>query len=560
MGVTKKLIFSYLLIVFFIIILGGSAFYGLWHLAKNGDEMYYKRVIPQGEISNMTQLVENTNVQMLTSVLYEAESFAETAKNSMLTIDDIIVHLDQYSLKKDEMEIIEAIKLDWEVYKGHITDAMHSIENREFTEAEYLLQRSHPSYNRLSISLQSLQQLNREYAEALNKTNGDIFERLLLIIVILNVFAVICAITIGVFMGRSIGIPLKKVTKQLQKIAKGDLTGKTLDVNRKDEIGLLINVTNEMKAILHDILNKISIVSKTVHQHSVELKQVSNEVSESSNQVATAMQELTSGSETLAGHAQELALGMDNFVHEILQTNEKGESIKLSSFEVSKLTDAGKKIMDSSERQMESINGIVKDAVGKVEELANQTQEISKLIAIIHKVSEQTNLLALNAAIEAARAGEHGKGFAVVAEEVRKLSEQVASSIADITNIVENIQEQSQAVRVSLQNGYIEVEQGSQMIKTTSEAFKDIDESIERMVLNIKEAAERLANVTAGSKDMNQSIEEIAAISEQSASAVEQSSASTQQINSSVEEFAGRAKELATLSEELNNVIKNFKL
>ena len=84
---------------------------------------------------------------------------------------------------------------------------MHSIENREFTEAEYLLQRSHPSYNRLSISLQSLQQLNQDFAEALNKTNGDIFERLLLIIVILNVFAVICAITIGVFMGRSIGIP-----------------------------------------------------------------------------------------------------------------------------------------------------------------------------------------------------------------------------------------------------------------------------------------------------------------------------------------------------------------
>ncbi|NCU17362.1 methyl-accepting chemotaxis protein [Pallidibacillus pasinlerensis] len=560
MGVTRKLVFSYLLIVCFIIILGVSSFYGLWNIAKNGNEMYRNRVIPQGEISQLTQMMENTNVQMLTSVLYEGESFAQTAKSSLTNIEGIIENLGKYSMESDEQEYLESIKQDFEVYKGHILDTIQSIENRNFFEAKHMLHRSNPSYNRLSVNLESLQSLNREYAEALNASNRDIYEKVLLLIVALNIIAIICAVTIGIFMGRSIGLPLKKVTKQLQKIAKGDLTGRTLEVKRKDEIGLLISATNEMKEILHNLLNDIFKVSETVKLHSSELRQASNEVNESSNQVASTMQDLTSGAETLAVHAQELAQGMDHFVTEIQDTNEKSEFIKTSSLEVLKLADEGKKTMDSSEEQMGSINEIVKDAVGKVEQLANHTQDISKLITIIKKVSEQTNLLALNAAIEAARAGEHGKGFAVVADEVRKLSEQVASSIKEITSIVEKIQGQSSAVSESLKNGYVEVERGFVLTKATSEAFSEINKSITNMVVNIEEIAEKLASITVGSKDMNESIEEIAAIAEESASAVEQSSASTQQINSSVEEVAGRANGLATLSEELNRHVKNFKL
>jgi hypothetical protein len=73
-------------------------------------------------------------------------------------------------------------------------------------------------------------------------------------------------------------------------------------------------------------------------------------------------------------------------------------------------------------------------------QLDKQADEIGQIVTMINAISNQTNLLALNASIEAARAGEYGRGFAVVAEEVRNLALRTSDATRQIEESLANVQ------------------------------------------------------------------------------------------------------------------------
>ncbi|MEK3889927.1 methyl-accepting chemotaxis protein [Bacillus sp. FSL K6-3431] len=378
--------------------------------------------------------------------------------------------------------------------------------------------------------------------------------------VVLSLLVIALGILVALITSRLITTPIVSVMNRMKIIASGDLSEEPLVTKAKDEIGQLVKATNIMNDNTRNLLNEINSVSETVSGQSEELTQAASEVKSGTEQVAITMEELATASETQANSATDLSLANGTFINKVKEANENGERIQANSFEVLEMTSEGSRLMNSSTDQMAKIDQIVHDAVEKMENLDNQSQEISNLVSVIMNIAAQTNLLALNAAIEAARAGEHGKGFAVVADEVRKLAEQVAISVNDITGIVSNIQSESSIVAESLKSGYKEVKEGTIQIETTGETFNKISSSVTAMVENIKIVSGNLSDIVANSQLMNESIEQIAAISEEAAAGIEQTAASAQQTSGSMEEVAGSSNHLAELAEEMNNLIHKFKL
>lgn len=87
-----------------------------------------------------------------------------------------------------------------------------------------------------------------------------------------------------------------------------------------------------------------------------------------------------------------------------------------------------------------------------IAQLAEATNQIDNVSALISEIASQTNLLALNATIEAARAGQAGRGFSVVASEVKSLSAQTSGATSEIGRQIEAIQMASQRCIEALQS------------------------------------------------------------------------------------------------------------
>jgi methyl-accepting chemotaxis protein len=111
--------------------------------------------------------------------------------------------------------------------------------------------------------------------------------------------------------------------------------------------------------------------------------------------------------------------------------------------------------------------------------LSERTQQIGDIIQAVSAISDRSKLLALNASIEAARAGEEGKGFSVVAMEVRKLAEQSREATARVSDLLGEIQRDTNTAVMVTEEGSKVAEAGIDQVVRTGEVIHELATTIE---------------------------------------------------------------------------------
>ncbi|RON78529.1 chemotaxis protein [Pseudomonas chlororaphis] len=114
------------------------------------------------------------------------------------------------------------------------------------------------------------------------------------------------------------------------------------------------------------------------------------------------------------------------------------------SVETRQVAEQGTAVIQQAASEMRQIAVNIEDSSTLIAKLGERSEQITAIVNTIRAIAEQTNLLALNAAIEAARAGEQGRGFAVVADEVRQLAARTSGSTAEISGMIDMIQQETQ--------------------------------------------------------------------------------------------------------------------
>lgn len=183
------------------------------------------------------------------------------------------------------------------------------------------------------------------------------------------------------------------------------------------------------------------------------------------------------------------------------------------------------------------IRETVAETTRKVKRLAESSQEISKIVALISQIASRTNLLALNASIEAARAGEAGRGFAIVADEVRQLADRAAKASKEIEQIVLQIQSETSSVMTAMEEGTQQVIEGTRLAEQAKRSLEDIIQVSNRIDVLVR-------SITADTVEQTETSRNVAQVMQSVELTAQETSQEAQRVSASLQNQVGVARDL----------------
>ncbi len=388
-----------------------------------------------------------------------------------------------------------------------------------------------PVSQTLQTAVDTLIQMNSDQAEALEKSAAASYEtgfNFTLMIIIISIFV---TVVLAILLTRSIVRPLKELLATNDRIASGDLRSEVL-ISGKDEFSDLQRSTLSMQQNLRQTIGLISNSSLQLASAAEEMNTIT---AQSSYGLGRQNQEI----EQAATAVNEMTAAVDEVARNAAAASDAARDSNASTL-------LGSQRVNSTVNAIEKLSATVLATSADVKRLAGQSNDISKVLAVIRTIAEQTNLLALNAAIEAARAGEQGRGFAVVADEVRALAHRTQQSTQEIEQMIGAILQGSELATKSMQDSCLGAQDTLRVAHEAGAALTEIARGIQEingMNMLIATASEEQAQVA---RSIDHNLVSIRDLSVQSNEGAHQTSlAST---------------ELSRLAIEMNAVVTRFKI
>lgn len=350
-------------------------------------------------------------------------------------------------------------------------------------------------------------------------------------VVMLFLILIALAVMSSILLSRTILKPVSRIMSVSRKLSTGDLTD-DIEVNTTDEMGQLAETMNFMLQAVRGMVGKIIEVVRRLMANSQEINTaLQNQVagasqqSASVTQITATMAEFSASSQQIAEHANKVL----TIAEEALDHANEGEK------SVSFVTD-----------KMEEIHTDNTQTVQGIQALGNKTREISKIMDIINSIADQTKLIAFNAALEASSAGEAGKRFGVVAVEIRRLAENVEASTRETEKRITEIQDAVDQMMLASEKSTRCINEGLSFTSHTRETLGDIVDKSQ----NTRDAAQQITLSTQQQKTA----------SEQVVQALKEIDDSGRQTTRAITQIGENGETLNQLAEQLQTLVKGFKL
>lgn len=527
---------SFMLITCLLIALGGIALWKMGELRTSMESLEkdaMASIIQANKISSATlrlrldarRLIAQTDLQAQTVTVTRLKTAREDMLKQSAAYAPMVNAADEASLyqtvttsaQKFASLLDRVLEL---VQKGANADAV------TFTDTNIV-----PVTGELQAAIDALVQMNIDQADQLSVRAEAAYESGFMFTVVIIIVSLIITIFLAILLTRSIVTPLKSLLSVNERIASGDLRG-DIPVTGNDEFSELQRSTLAMQKNLRQTIGLIGNSSQQLASAAEEMNSITVQ---SSTGLGRQNQEI----EQAATAVNEMTAAVDEVARNAAAASDAAKESNAS-------TVRGAERVASTVTAIEKLSATVLATSADVQRLAGQSNDISKVLAVIRTIAEQTNLLALNAAIEAARAGEQGRGFAVVADEVRALAHRTQQSTQEIEQMIGAVLEGSEQATRSMQESCTGAQDTLGVAHEAGVALDEIARRIEEindMNTLIATASEEQAQVA---RSIDHNLISIRDLSVQSTEGANQTSLAS--------------GELSRLAIEMNGVVTRFKM
>jgi methyl-accepting chemotaxis protein len=308
--------------------------------------------------------------------------------------------------------------------------------------------------------------------------------------------------------------------------------------------GLLVSWSN-LEGI-YGVVGDVHVTTQRLGNASESLKVTSERISDTAQALLARAHSATEESESLNGHLGDAARAVRSMSDQASALATAMRDLDASLAMVAQNTAETAQVARAVDERS-------RDASSSMQSLQDALTGIGKVAEMIDDIADRVSLLALNAKIEAASAGDAGAGFGVVADEVKALAAQTSAATEEIKGRIDELRARSGAAMDETAN-----------IRGSADSLRRLSEHVAAAV------EEQSAALSEMSRGMRASAEAVSALSHQVESASQAArnlsqaahgvDASARTSADSASETQDGAQLLATMAQELRQVVGRFHL